>query len=488
MKRVLSFLISIFAIGFLLPTSVFAAQKYTSGELIKSPTDHSVYFIGPDNRRYLVPDQQTYHTWYTNFQAVKTLESPYDIYFYQLAQEPVTVRPGTTLVKFEGSPRVYAVDRGAVLRFIRNEKIANKFYGLKWSERLVTLPHLRLVAYTFGTPIDNEPSFSRKRAIESTASINDELRARKVVQEYLVNTAQEPKYRAVLTSIEEDLYGYLDPWFNPTITSYRLAAVENENRIRLRLVAEHPQAKIMVNGSTVNSGDYTSFALHDGENRFTIVVVTPNGESTTYTLVVHKKPVSHNAFLSSLTENMKADFSPAFDPEVLEYELRADYLESSLRLIPQIEDSSAKVSINGSQAYSFWYQETPLQPGPNVVNVRVIAQSGNEKVYTVKVYRANWPNTGDLDLIGIQENLAGTISPSFDPNYTLYYLPARADESRVTLYVTPRRNEARVFINGDQTTSKLVHISSGRNEVEIVVKLGEQFTNKYTLVVDREVR
>lgn len=468
--------------------NVFAVQKYTSGELIKSPTDHSIYFIGPDGRRYLVPDPQTYHTWYKNFQSVKTLESPYDIYFYQLAQEPVTVRPGTTLVKFEGSPRVYAVDRGAVLRFIRNEKIAQKFYGLKWSERLVTLPHLRLAGYTFGTPIDSEPTFSRKRAIESTTSVIDELRARMVVQEYLVVAAQEPKYRAVLTSIEEDLYGYLDPWFNPSVTSYRLAAAENENRVRLRLVAEHPRAKIIVNGSAVNSGDYTSFALHDGENRFTIAVATPNGESTTYTLVMHKKSVSHNAFLSSLTENVKGEFSPLFDPEITEYELRADYLESSLRLIPQVEDSTSRVSINGSQAYSFWYQEIPLQPGENVVTVRVIAQSGNEKVYTVKVYRANWPNSGDLDLIWIQENLAGTISPVFDPNFTRYYLPALENESRVTITATPRRSEARVFINGDQTTSKLVHISSGRNEIEIVVKLGDQFMSTYTLVVDRDVR
>ena len=123
--------------------------------------------------------------------------------------------------------------------------------------------------------------------------------------------------------------------------------------------------------------------------------------------------------MSSLTENLKGEFSPAFDPEVTKYELRAEYLESSLRLIPHVEDTSAKVSINGSQTYSYWYEETALQPGENIVTVRVTAQSGFEKEYTVKVYRANWPNTGDLDLMGIQENLAGSISPVFDPNFTL---------------------------------------------------------------------
>ncbi|MBN1584820.1 hypothetical protein JW899_00420, partial [Candidatus Uhrbacteria bacterium] len=94
------------------------------GSLFKAEGSPAVYYYGRDGRRYGFPDSRTFFTWYGNFDNVRTVGASV------VAAIPlggsVTYRPGTRLVKITSDPKVYAVARGGVLRWVRSEVVARR--------------------------------------------------------------------------------------------------------------------------------------------------------------------------------------------------------------------------------------------------------------------------------------------------------------------------------------------------------------------------
>lgn len=123
-----------------------------SGSLIKLLGNDAVYYCGANGKRYAFPNEKIYFTWYENFEKVLEIEAE------EMSKIPlggnVNYRPGARMLKLQSSPKVYAVDKGAVLRWVVSGEIAESLYGIDWREKIDDLPDSLFFNYTIGNNIE----------------------------------------------------------------------------------------------------------------------------------------------------------------------------------------------------------------------------------------------------------------------------------------------------------------------------------------------
>lgn len=170
MKRIVSIL-SI--LGFLsFPLLTFAATTPAPNTLIKG-SGSAVYYLATDSKRYVFPTEQTYFTWYDNFDNVVTISDT------ELATLPlganVTYRPGTRMVKIESDPKVYAVAQNGSLRWVETEALAESLYGPNWATHIDDIPVGFFTSYILGTSIVSEQDYNPTEMKNAFLTIQDDL-------------------------------------------------------------------------------------------------------------------------------------------------------------------------------------------------------------------------------------------------------------------------------------------------------------------------
>lgn len=137
---------------------VHALVKLPDDGNLSTQEDSAVYYIGTDGKRHAFPNSKVYFTWYADFSQVQLIG------LSQLSSIPlgsnVTYKPGVRMVKFITDPKVYAVDKGGVLRWIASEEIATALYGNAWNTMIDDVSDAFYVNYTFGASIISTADFS----------------------------------------------------------------------------------------------------------------------------------------------------------------------------------------------------------------------------------------------------------------------------------------------------------------------------------------
>ncbi|MFZ2804690.1 MAG: hypothetical protein WA001_05755, partial [Patescibacteria group bacterium] len=115
---------------------------------------------------------KVYFTWYTDFSGVQIIGSS------QLASIPlgknVTYKPGVRMVKFTDN-KVYAVDKGGVLRWVKGEAVAASLYGSNWNQMIDDISDAFYSNYTFGADINGLSDFNPATAQASVEFPSDSL-------------------------------------------------------------------------------------------------------------------------------------------------------------------------------------------------------------------------------------------------------------------------------------------------------------------------
>ena len=139
------------------------------GSLIKA-SGPAVYYYGHDAKRYVFPNESTFKTWYADFATVQTVADA------ALGQIPiggnVTYRPGVKLIKITTDPKVYAVDRGGVLRWVNTESLAELIFSAEWRQLVEVVPDVFFVNYRLGELIQSAVDYSPVAAQESSPDIS----------------------------------------------------------------------------------------------------------------------------------------------------------------------------------------------------------------------------------------------------------------------------------------------------------------------------
>lgn len=145
------------------------AATLTPGDLIKISSRSDVYYYGVDQKRYVFPNEKTYFTWYSGF-STKTVTDA------ELAAVQVggaaTYRPGFKLVKVTTDPKVYAVGRGGMLRWVETEQVAAALYGPDWNTKVDDLPDAYFATYKIGSSISKVADFNPSNELTTSPTIN----------------------------------------------------------------------------------------------------------------------------------------------------------------------------------------------------------------------------------------------------------------------------------------------------------------------------
>lgn len=122
-----------------------------SDTLIRTEEVSAVYYCGRDGGRYVFQNESTFFSWYENFDDVVFVTTE------EMASIPlsgvVTYKPGSFMVKILSSPKIYAVAKGGVLRFVPSAEIAESIYGPKWATYVRDLPDAFWPAYEVGEDV-----------------------------------------------------------------------------------------------------------------------------------------------------------------------------------------------------------------------------------------------------------------------------------------------------------------------------------------------
>ncbi|WP_240480001.1 cadherin-like beta sandwich domain-containing protein [Paenibacillus fonticola] len=298
---------------------------------------------------------------------------------------------------------------------------------------------------------------------------------------YTITVERAPSANADLNSLELS-EGTLDPAFDKDVLSYTALVGHLVSGLDVTANTVDTGATVRINDTLVSSGTAQSVPLSVGPNTITVAVTAQDGTTKTYTVTV-TRALSANADLNSLTLS-EGTLDPVFDKDVLSYTSSVGHPVSGLAVTASVEDAGATVQINGTSVSSGVARTIPLNVGPNTIAVKVTAQDGTIKTYTIAVTRASSDNAllSDLSLKGL------TLTPQFHTEDTDYSVNVANVVTAV--YVTPTLEDlnATVRVNGIEVLSGQeaeVALVVGRNLIEIVVTAQSGTVKIYTLTVHR---
>lgn len=169
-KAFFTFLIIIFVMSIsFLGVQAQASADY-SGKLVKMENLSSVYYVASDGKRYAFPNENVYKTWFLDYDDVVTIPSD-DLSDIRLGGN-VVYRPGIVLVKITADPKVYAVSRGGVLRWVKTEAAARALYGENWNRLVDDVPDAFFNNYEIGDDIEDEGDFDPDDEVEVIETID----------------------------------------------------------------------------------------------------------------------------------------------------------------------------------------------------------------------------------------------------------------------------------------------------------------------------
>lgn len=173
------------------PSAVSAQNQINEGSVVKARGFSSLYYIGPNKKRFVFPNEHAYFSWYNDFSNVSEVNVE-DVSQFQLAGN-VQYRPGVVLVKIQTDPKVYAVGHNGRLHWIKTETLAKKLYGEKWNLLVDDVPDVYFANYTVDSPIETDSDFDSDDEEELIQSISDNLKEKieKKIQKKKLNICEK---------------------------------------------------------------------------------------------------------------------------------------------------------------------------------------------------------------------------------------------------------------------------------------------------------
>ena len=206
--------------------------------------------------------------------------------------------------------------------------------------------------------------------------------------------------------------------------------------------------------------------LSYGSNNYYIKVKAANGDVKTYTINITRPDgrSTENTLKSLTVSNGKISFSP----NTLEYSLNVAENVSSIKIDAVPSHSKASlVSGYGSRTVNLNY-------GNNKVLVKVKAENGSEKTYTLNVFRNDGREDNnylkELEIVGYKLNFN---KEKFEYNLNVLYELEKLDMKIVT-----DSNKAKYDVNGNS-------LIVGENTVTITVTAENEQKRTYTIYVNK---
>ena len=207
----------VWSLGLAAVVPASAAYTPMAGDLIKTATDSAVYYIDASGKRNLFVNAVTFWTWYSgSWSALKMGNDSMTLKV--LSQEDfdaltsgthATVRPGTKLIKFQNSPKVYVVSTGNVLREV-SDAVAKELFGADYAtKKLITIQNGFETDYSKGAALASGDALPDGSLIKYTGSediyyIQDGMKRMVSSDAFIANGFMASSVVTVATSMSYD--------------------------------------------------------------------------------------------------------------------------------------------------------------------------------------------------------------------------------------------------------------------------------------------
>jgi len=281
--------------------------------------------------------------------------------------------------------------------------------------------------------------------------------------------------------------GTLLPAFNSDTYNYAITVPTTQTTIAFTPTTVDSSSTMKVNGVTVKSGNKSqNIKLDEGDNAVDIVIITKDGDTSTYTVNVTRTALFRSAQLTALTLT-QGTLTPTFNKGVYEYTGTVDNSVTSIGVTPTAEDANATVTVNGTKVPSGATSSyISLDEGGNIINVKVTDTNGNANTYVLNVTRRYSKDNVNLSSLSVTD---GTMSPTFDPETYLYSVKVARSIEKVKLLFSSQNDKTKIKINGKEYTngqSDYIKLDIGANLVIVEVTAEDgKTTTTYKLSIIR---
>jgi hypothetical protein len=197
---------------------VLEDEEVNAGDLITAPDIGTVYYLNEEKTRVVFPDEQTFLSWYPDFDDVKHV-SREKLESFPLSGRNATIRPGTLLITIPSSPQVWMIGHPSTLHWLQGgEEQAIALFGKNWTDRLVDLPEYYFSNYQDMGGFDTTDAYPVGLLVHVTSNdqyyIVTETGQRQVTEEGFIANHLQKQF-----AIErEDPIDFAD--FGPPLDSY----------------------------------------------------------------------------------------------------------------------------------------------------------------------------------------------------------------------------------------------------------------------------
>lgn len=282
----------------------------------------------------------------------------------------------------------------------------------------------------------------------------DTIKVDSILTELKYNVIKSTENR--LSSIKID--GNSIENFSEDKTTYDINV--NSNVEKITIVATPKDSKATV------SGNINEVRLKYGTNKLTINVTSESGEKNTYNLNVTREDSRSN--VNTLKSLMLSSGDIVFKPEVVEYTVNVENDVEEITITSSLTDTKSKYVEDYSN------KKVKLEPGSNKIQIKVLSEREEEKVYTININRALSTNNS-LKTLKINDEKIILV----DNEYTYDY-EVENDVDSITISATPNDPKAKVELKDKY------ELMVGENEIDVLVVAASGDKASYTINVTRK--
>ena len=268
-------------------------------------------------------------------------------------------------------------------------------------------------------------------------------------------------------------YRSLSPTFSSTHYEYTVN-YSDDDKIQNQIIAEIEADKSDTNASVTGTGtvDLTNVST----KTVSVVVTAQNGTTkNTYSITFNKTSgKSTNNNLSSLKvcsseTTCNYTLTPTFSAGTISYSLVVPNEVSSVFIKAEKADTKATIE-EGTGTKS-------LNVGSNTVNVKVKAENGSPKTYTINIERQDAidPSKSSVNTLSTLSLAEAQISPKFNKDKNTYNASSDDILTAVTVNYTKTDPKSTVEVRGDK------NLVPGTNIITVTVTAENNQKNVYTI-------
>ena len=266
-----------------------------------------------------------------------------------------------------------------------------------------------------------------------------------------------------------DVSGYtLIPGFKSNVNTYSIKVKNNITGLNVKAIANSDKASVSISGNK---------NWKEGNNTITIKVTAEDGSVNNYIVNVERESSeskkddskSSDNYLKELTIQSSHEIKPKFNKSVMSYNITVPYEVEKLNLNAITSEKNAKVEITGNEKFKVGEL--------NVVEIKVTAEDGSVRIYSLNVTRSTTSSKTGLKNIEIKDV---ELSPLFNSNTLEYKAKVKGNKDKLDISATTIDSNSKFEIIGNE------NLKVGHNNILIKVTDEQGFSSYYSIDVEKE--